>query len=158
MAQSTTLTSAGDYNLSQIELISYRVHGDEKKPYRIDLKPITLAVELTEDLFQQTMVGTVTVYDTQDIRTVLPITGLEKLNLKFNTTGLTGVNAVEGEGHPFQVYKIDQVRTDPQNPRGQVYQIFFTSQEAYFDSISRVSRAYEGTIEDMVENLLREKR
>ena len=158
MAQSTTLTSAGDYNLSQVELISYRIHGDEKKPYRIDLKPITLAIELTEDLFQQTMVGTVTVYDTQDIRTVLPITGLEKLNLKFNTPGLTGVNAVEGEGHPFQVYKIDQVRTDPQNPRGQVYQIFFTSQEAYFDSISRVSRAYEGTIEDMVENLLREKR
>ena len=104
------------------------------------------------------MVGTVTVYDTQDIRTVLPITGLEKLNLKFNTPGLTGVNAVEEEGHPFQVYKIDQVRTDPQNPRGQVYRIFFTSQEAYFDSISRVSRAYEGTIEDMVENLLREKR
>ena len=109
MAQSTTLTSAGDYNLSQIELISYRIHGDEKKPYRIDLKPITLAVELTEDLFQHTLVGTITVYDTQDIRTVLPITGLEKLNLKFNTQGLTGVNAVEGEGHAFQVYKIDEV-------------------------------------------------
>ena len=157
MAQ-PTITSAGDYDLSQIELISYRIHGEEKTPYRLDLKPITLAVELTEDLFAHTLVGVITVYDTQDIRTVLPITGMEKLNLKFSTPGLQGVSAVENQGHPFQIYKIDQARTDPQNPRGQVYRIYFTSQEAYFDSISRVSKAYEGTIEDMVENIVREKR
>ena len=105
MAQSTTLTSAGDYNLSQIELISYRVHGDEKKPYRIDLKPITLAIELTEDLFQQTMVGTVTVYDTQDIRTVLPITGLEKLNLSATILGTFSIITFANSSKFFTSYK-----------------------------------------------------
>ena len=156
--ESEILDKVGKYNLTQLDIISYQQQKDESAPKVMDIKGIADIINLHEDILTHTLYGSVTVYDTQDIRTVLPITGLEKLNLKFNTPGLTGVNAVEGEGHPFQVYKIDQVRTDPQNPRGQVYRIFFTSQEAYFDSISRVSRAYEGTIEDMVENLLREKR
>ena len=151
------ITQAGDYKLDTIELISYRRHAGESKPYRMDIKSITLNVELTEDIFTNTMVGAITVYDTQDVRTVLPITGLEKLNLKFNTPGLNGVNAVEEDGHPFQVYKISEVRVDANNPRGQLYKIFFCSQEMYFSSLTRISRAYKGPIEDAVEDILRNK-
>ncbi len=152
------LTNAGDYSVAACEIISYRIHGDEHVPYVQNILPITLSIELTEDIFQKTLQGAITVYDTQDIRTMLPITGLEKLNLKFNTPGLPGVRAVEGEGHPFQIYKVDEVRVDPSNPRGQMYKIYFCSQESYFDSISRVSRAFEGTIEDAIEILLRDKK
>ena len=151
------ITQAGDYKLDTIELISYRRHAGESKPYRMDIKSITLNVELTEDIFTNTIVGAITVYDTQDVRTVLPITGLEKLNLKFNTPGLNGVNAVEEDGHPFQVYKISEVRVDANNPRGQLYKIFFCSQEMYFSSLTRISRAYKGPIEDAVEDILRNK-
>ena len=152
-----TIEQAGEYKLQTIEIISYRKHGGESTPYKMDIKPITINVELTEDIFADGLVGAVTVYDTQDIRTVLPITGLERLNLKFNTPGLPGVNGVEDEGFPFQIYKIDQVRVDENNPRGQMYKIYFCSQEAYYNSFNRISQAFAGPIEDAIEKIFRQK-
>ena len=157
MQERNTINQAGDYQLDVVELISYRKHGGESSPYRMNIKNITVNIELTEDIFSNTLVGAITVYDTQDVRTVLPITGLERLNLKFSTPGMTGVNAIEEEGFPFQVYKIDEVRVDPQNPRGQMYKIFFCSQELYHSSIKRVSQAFAGPIEDAVDNIFRSK-
>jgi len=158
MAQErNTITQAGDYQLEIVELISYRMHGGESKPYRMNIKPIVINIELTEDIFTNNMVGAITVYDTQDVRTILPITGLERLNLKFSTPGLPGVNANEEEGYPFQIYKIDEVRVDPENPRGQMYRIFFCSQEMYYSSMHRVSQAFAGPVEDAVDKIFRQK-
>ena len=152
-----TIEQAGEYKLQTVEIISYRRHGGESTPYKMDIKPITINVELTEDIMSDALVGAITVYDTQDVRTVLPITGLEKLNLRFNTPGLPGVNGVEEEGFPFQIYKIDQVRVDENNPRGQLYKIYFCSQEAYYNSFNRISQAFAGPIEDAVEKIFRQK-
>src|SRR6056300_813729 len=107
-----TIEQAGEYKLDTVEIISYRRHGGESRPYKMDIKPIVLNVEMTEDILTNTLVGAVTVYDTQDVSTVLTITGLEKLNLRFYSPGFPGGNAVEEEGHPFQIYKIDEVRVD----------------------------------------------
>src|SRR5210317_2016973 len=153
----SNIEQAGDYSLDIVEIISYRRHGGESTPYKMDIRPITLNIELTEDILTNTLVGAITVYDTQDVRTVLPITGLEKLNLRFNTPGLPGVNAVEEEGHPFQIYKIDEVRVDENNPRGQLYKIYFCSQEMYYSSFNRISQAFAGPIEDAVEKIFRQK-
>ncbi len=157
MSEPNILNQAGDYQIDKAEIISYRLHGGESTPYRMNILGIILSIELTEDILSNNMVGVLTVYDTQDVRTVLPITGLEKLNLKFSTPGMNGVNANEEDGHPFQIYKIDNVRVDPKNPRGQLYRIFFTSQEMYFDSLNKVSRAFSGPIEDAVEKIFRGK-
>ena len=153
----SNIEQAGDYSLDIVEIISYRRHGGESTPYKMDIRPITLNVELTEDILTNTLVGAITVYDTQDVRTMLPITGLEKLNLRFSTPGINGVNAVEEEGHPFQIYKIDEVRVDINNPRGQLYKIYFCSQEMYYSSFNRISQAFSGPIEDAVEKIFRQK-
>ena len=42
-------------------------------------------MSITEDIFSNNIMGSIIVYDTQDIRTILPITGLERLSFKFNT-------------------------------------------------------------------------
>ena len=42
-------------------------------------------MSITDDIFSNNIMGSVTVYDSQDIRTLLPITGLERLSFKFNT-------------------------------------------------------------------------
>ena len=153
------IKQAGEYTLDKVELISYRRHQGEQTPHKVNIKPITLNVELTEDIYSNTMVGAITVYDMQDIRTVLPITGMEKLNLVFSTPGIEGVNATEEDGYPFQIYKIDEVRQDTGNAtgRGQFYKIFFCSSEMYFSSINRISKAYSGPIEDAVEDIFRDK-
>lgn len=158
MAESRNqLTQAGDYNLDVVEIISYRQHGGESQPYRMDIKDITMSIEVQEDIFSNTMMGIITVNDTQDVRTTLPITGLERLNLKFGTKGMKGICATEDEGFPFQIYKIEDVRQDKANARGQYYNIYFCSQEMYYSSIHRVSQAFSGNIEAGVQEIVRNK-
>lgn len=151
------LDQAGDFNLEVCNLISYRRDDESGSQFEVDIKSITQLVTLTEDIFTKTMTGQVIVYDAQDIRTMLPITGLEKLELKFSTPGLFGVNAVRGEGHPFQVYKIEKVKVDSNNPNASQYSIYFGSSEDYYNTFNRVSQAFSGPIEFGVETLLRNR-
>lgn len=157
MAYNNALLNAGDFNLDQVEIISYRNHADEGGPMTMDIAPITIQVELIEDITEHFLSGAVTVYDTQDVRTVLPLTGLERLILKFNTPGMPGYAFNEDEGVPFQIYKIEKVKIDDGHSRGQYYKIHFTSPEAYFNDVTRVSQAFEGVIEDAIDTLLRQK-
>ena len=152
------LDKVGKYNLSELAIISYRQDKDESKPKFIDIKGITMSLSITEDVFSHNLVGSVIVYDLQDIRTILPLTGLERLSLKLNTPGLTGFEYTEKNGIPFQIYKVDSIRKDPINDKGQIYKIYFCSPEMYNNNMSVVSRAYKGPIEVGVENLLREKK
>ena len=146
----------GDYNLNTVKILSYRKNDSEGRLYEYDIKPIVLTIELTEDIFNGFMSGNVIVKDAQDIRSVLPITGLEKLELKFSTPGMPGVKAVREEGHPFHIYKIEGVQVDPTNPRAQFYNIYFCSKEMFYNSFNRVSRAYTGPIEESVERIIRD--
>jgi len=155
MANPHQIKQAGDYQLEVAEIISYRIHGEEQEPYRMDIKNITLALELVEDIFSPSIMGEITVYDTQDVRTILPITGMERLNLKFSTPGISGINAVEGDGWPFQIYKISEVRVDENNPKAQAYTIHFCSAEAYTNGTKRVYNAFEGPLEQNVFELIR---
>ena len=123
------LDRVGKYNLSELEIISYRQDKDESNPKTMDIKGITLTMSITEDIFSNNMNGMVTVYDTQDIRSIFPLTGLERLSLKLNTPGLPGLDYTHDNGVPFQIYKVDSVRKDTSNDIGQFYNIFFCSPE-----------------------------
>ena len=93
----------------------------------MDIKPILASIELEENIFHNSIIGKIQVVDAQDIRTILPITGLERLQLKFSTPGLPGINAVANEGHPFYIYAIDTVRQNQNADRAQLYDILFCS-------------------------------
>ena len=134
------LDRVGKYNLSELSIISYRQDKEESKPKFIDIKGITLTMSITEDIFSDSIVGSVTVYDMQDIRSILPLTGLERLALKVNTPGLPGYDMSEKTGVPFQIYKVDSVRKDEQNDVGQFYKIYFCSPEMYNNKITRISK------------------
>ena len=152
------LDRAGKYNLSELSIISYRQDKEESKPKFIDIKGITLTMSITEDIFSNNIMGSIIVYDTQDIRTMLPITGLERLSMKLNTPGLPGYDMSEKTGVPFQIYKVDSVRTDEQNDVGQFYKIYFCSPEMYYNQLASVSKAYSGPIENAVVDILRQKK
>jgi len=114
----------GQYNLTELDIISYRF-ADDSLPRRIDIRGILYNFEIAEDILLNNIVGSAIVYDMQDIRSILPIIGLERLSLKFNSPGLSGYDFTEDTGVPLQIYKIDKVRKDPKNERAQLYQIFF---------------------------------
>ena len=111
--EADVLDRVGKYNLPELSIISYRQDKEESKPKFIDIRGITLVMTITEDIFNKSLSGAVTVYDTQDVRTILPLTGLERLSVKFNTPGLPGYDMTEDNGVPFQIYKVDSVRKDP---------------------------------------------
>ena len=142
------IEQAGDYNLEICNIISYRRNDDEGVNYEMDLVSggVIQFLELKEDILSNSILGSVTVYDAQDIRTILPLTGLEKLELKFNTPGLPGYNNVRGEGFPFQIYKIEKVEVDQTNPRAQRYRILFCSPYAFINIITRVSHSLAGPL------------
>ena len=144
----------GQYNLDEIAIISYRF-AEDSLPRRIDIKGILYNFEIAEDILLNNVVGSAIVYDMQDIRTILPMIGLERLSLKFNSPGLSGYDFTEDTGVPLQIYKIDKVRKDPQNERAQLYQIYFCSPEMYRNSTTKISKAYAGPLEDAVQDILR---
>ena len=156
VAEKNILDRAGKYNLSELSIISYQ--QVDNKPRFIDIKGITLTLSITEDILSNNLMGSIIVYDTQDIRTMLPITGLERLSLKLNTPGLPGYDMSEDTGVPFQIYKVDSVRKDEQSDVGQFYKIYFCSPEMYYNQLASVSRAYEGPIENAVGDMLRQKK
>jgi len=144
----------GQYDLSELAIISYRF-ADDSLPDRIDIKGILYNFEIAEDIMSKNIVGSAIVYDMQDIRSILPIIGLERLSLKFNSPGLQGYDYSEDSGVPLQIYKVDKVKKDPNNERAQLYQIYFCSPEMYRNSTTKVSRAYAGPVEDAVKDILR---
>ncbi len=146
----------GQYNLDEIAIISYRF-AEDSLPRRIDIRGILYNFEIAEDILLNNIVGSAIVYDMQDIRSILPIIGLERLSLKFNSPGTSGYDYSEDTGVPLQIYKIDKVRKDPQNERAQLYQIFFCSPEMYHNNTTRISRAYAGPVEDAVLDIVRNK-
>ena len=156
------IIKAGDYNLDVAEILSYKIAGGvpgEVQPFRIDIQNIILSVELQQSIFSRTMIGKIQVHDTKDVRTLVPIVGLERLNLKFHTPGLTGVNATANEGHPFHIYKIESVTPDNTGALGsQVYDIFFCSRESYFNNMRKVSKAYMGQVEVGVNDIFRNRK
>jgi len=149
---SERLTKAGDFNLDICEILSYTISGGapgSQQPFRVNIIPIIASIELEEGIFQHTMSGKIQVFDTKDVRSVFPITGLEKLNLKFHTPGLSGICAVANEGHPFHIYKIETVAPNPKaiGAGNQAYDIYFCSRESYFNNFRKVSKAYDGPLE-----------
>jgi len=150
------IRQAGDFVLEKCEIESYLTK--DSKPKTVNIVPIISSIELTENIFDTCMVGRIQVYDSQDIRTVLPITGFEKLNLKFQTPGQTGVDHTEENGRQFHIYKIESVNQDTGGQRTQGYDIFFTSKEYYYNFLTKVSKAYEGPIELAIDDILRNKK
>jgi len=151
-----TLRQAGDYLLEECVIESYITK--DSKPKSVNIEPILSTIELTENIFDCSMIGRIQVFDSNDIRTLLPITGFEKLNLKFSTPGYPGVDFTNESGKQFHIYKIEKIKQDMKSQRSQGYDIFFTSKEYYYNFLTKVSKAYEGPIEFAIEDILRNKK
>ena len=158
MANIEKLTRAGECVIDNAEILSYRIAGGSpgsQEPYRMNITGIIGKLEFDQNLFYHSMYGKLQVLDTKDIRTILPITGLEKLNLTFHTPGLEGPNgSASNGGHPFHITRIENVAPDIKAGRSlQAYDIYFSSREVMFNQIRKVSKAYDGPVELGVEDI-----
>ena len=90
---------------------------------------LVIEINIFEDLFSNTLSGSIMLTDIRDIITLLPIQGQEELYLKLRTPSLTDPNdVIDFSQNPFIINKVSMRREVSSG--GQIYDLSFVSPEA----------------------------
>jgi len=154
--QDNIINYAGDFRLKTCTIISFRKADGSEKAFRVNILPQTMTVNLVEDVTMPCINGSIDVADGQDFRTMLPLTGNERLELHVFTPGQPEIKYTETLGNTLNVYKVDKIRISGGTARQQIYRVHFTSKEAIKNSITRISKAFKGPIENMVNEIVKD--
>lgn len=149
---------AGDFRIKVATIISYRKAPDSELAFRVNILPQLLNLTIVEDVTSPFLTGEIDLADTNDIRTLLPMTGLERLELHVYTPGQDEIKFIEKTTDTLYVYKISKIRNASGTGRQQVYRLYFTSREAYKNNLIRVSKAFAGPIENAVYELVQDEK
>ena len=84
-----TLTSAGQFALSDIQLISYVSAEGGSEPKKVSVRSQVIEINIYEDLFGKGLTGNIVMVDGQNIANHLPLTGFERIEFKLNTPGIS---------------------------------------------------------------------
>ena len=79
--QDNIINYAGDFRIKVCNILAYRKAEGSEKAFRVNLIPQTMNVSIVESVLMPTLTGHIDVVDGQDFRTLLPLTGNEKLEL-----------------------------------------------------------------------------
>lgn len=115
----------------------------------IDLTNHFESIDVYENIYENTLSGSITIVDGLNIAQHLPIMGQELLELTFYTPGLTK-NKVK-----FIVNEISN-RFSDKAQKMQKYTLNFVSMEAISNINKRVTKAYQGKNHETIEKILRE--
>src|SRR5699024_9041200 len=131
--------SNGGYVLERLLIYSY----DEESPGEgkaWDLAPAFSEISLFESLTDETMTGYVAVADSENIRDIMELHGLERVELSFYTAG------AEEQRIDFVgvVYKVSERIRITEHTMG--YKISFCSEAMIKSERTFVQRAYEGNV------------
>ena len=156
--QDNIINYAGDFRIKVCNILAYRKAEGSEKAFRVNLIPQTMNVSIVESVLMPTLTGHIDVVDGQDFRTLLPITGMERLELHIFTPGQKEIDFREDTTGTLNVYKLEKIRISGGTARQQVYRLHFTSREAYRNSITRVSKAFSGPVEEAVFELMQDEK
>ena len=156
--QDNIINYAGDFRVKVVNILSYRKAEGSEKAFRVNLIPQTMSINLVEDVTMPVITGSIDVADGQDFRTLLPLTGNEKLELHIFTPGQREIQYIEGQTDTLAVYKIDKIRLSGGTGRQQVYRVHFISREAIRNSITRISKAFSGPVENAVNEIISDEK
>ena len=149
-----TLTSAGQFALSDIQLISYVSAEGGSEPKKVSVRSQVIEINVYEDLFGKGLTGNIVMVDGQNIANHLPLTGFERIEFKLNTPGISkGFDFTSVTGHPMYIYKISG--RQELSPRTQGYVLHFASKELITNEQNKLHRAYTGTIDQMIMDIFR---
>ena len=152
---------AGDYNLAGIILQAHDGTGGnfEGAEGGVNIQSLVQELNIYEGINQAAIYGTMVVVDSVNLIANLPIQGTERLMFKLSTPGTSNteniIDASEETGHPFYVYKVSNRQQPAQG--NQVYTIHFASREFMRNIRTKVSKAYEGKISTIVQEIVGEK-
>jgi len=149
---------AGDFRIKTCNIISYRKAPNAEKAFRMNVLPQLVNISFVEDLTSPVITGEIDLIDTNDIRTVLPMTGMERLELHMFTPGQPEIDYREDKNDTLYIYKSDRIRNTSGTGRQQLYRLYFTSREAYRNNTIRISKAFKGPIETAVNEIVKSEK
>ena len=152
---------AGDYNLNGIIIQNHAGTGGnfEGAEGGVNIQSSVQELNIYEGINQNAVYGTLVLVDSINLLANLPIQGTERLFFRLSTPGASDadhiVDASEETGHPFYVYKVSNKQQGSQGTL--VYTIHFASREFMRNIRTKVSKAYEGKLSDMVQEIIGDK-
>lgn len=148
-----TIKYAGEYQIEVCEI--YAASGTV-----LDLKDQFASVNIYEDIFKNALTGDISIVDTNNLLTNLPIVGQEKLKLRLVTPNAdddTGRGmAIDFTDTPLYIYKVDSKVSINDNTFA--YTLSFTTPEAIRANRIRVNQAFDGEpAEDIIKKVFRDE-
>ena len=139
----TDLVDKGLSYAGEIEVTSVEVYSFKKE--KVDISAQIIEMSIYEDLFLNTIHGTILIADSFDMIHNFPFIGEELINIKLKTPSMDETGVVDYNGY---IYKISDRHYTSE--RGQVYLIHFTSYETIVDVNKKISKSFSGDISDSV--------
>jgi len=134
------INRATDFNLDRLVLV-----GTSGLP--VDIREIVYELNLFEDLFGNTMSGSILVNDTQNLINLLPIIGMEFLSVT-----ITKPTSPWKLDKTFRVYDITNRRRSSSGSED--YILHFCSEEAILSESQKISKSYKGqTVSAIVKDI-----
>jgi len=146
MAEEVGITNSKNFDVKILDLIN---SGGQV----VDLRKIFMEIQLFQDIYSPVMTGTILLQDGHDIFNNFYFCGNEYLKLSIDKPSL---------GKPiqkiFRVYKTGGRK--PGSDSGQIFTLYFCSEELVFSNQKRVSKAYKSQktvdiIKDILKNELK---
>ena len=134
-----TIQYAGEYQIEVCEI--YAASGTV-----LDLKDQFASVNIYEDIFKNALTGDISIVDTNNLLTNLPIMGQEKLKLRLVTPNSDDESnrgyAIDFTDSPLYIYKVDSKVSINDNTNA--YTLSFTTPEAVRSNRIRITQAFDG--------------
>jgi hypothetical protein len=152
----SVIKKAGDYILSDINLISYRSKDGSNKPDSISIETMVIEMNLYESIYNKTLSGNLVVVDANGLIAKMPLTGNERLSFKFITPSINiGYDFTIETGNPMYIYKV-QARQEL-TARSQVYVLHFCSKEMIRNEQVIVDNAQSSTHSQMIASITKDE-
>ena len=147
MATNDQIQYSGEYKLEKLELIT--LNGN------IDLVNNYVQIDLFESILTNTMSGSLTIVDTNNLLLNLPLVGQEYLRLKIKTPGVSNTDSIDYSENVLSVYKIGQIIDSSKG--SQFIELSLISPEALTNQRVRVSKSYVTSMNDIVKDVVQNK-
>lgn len=135
----------------EVEVISIEIYSYKKE--KIDISSQMIEMSIYEDIFSNTIHGTILISDSFDLIHNLPLIGEELINIKLRTPTMGNVGTIDYYGY---VYKVSDRQYTSE--RGQIYLIHFASYETIIDLNKKVSKSFSGNITDLVKTIVKDEK
>jgi hypothetical protein len=137
------------FDILSLKLISY-ASGNEQ-----DITKLWDEIEIFEDMYTNCLSGQITILDSLNLIYHFSLCGREKLEISFKTPFFDNLYGNTTVTRTFRVYKISE-REPQENDKALRYTLYFVSEEFVKSQQTKISKAYEGRVDEIIKKIYTE--